>query len=106
MRRITHLHGSSHFTIPLTSEREIAADNGILLTYPAILGIRLSKKGLGTKFMLQNCSEDMELLKAVTFCGPPFGTLSMGKWLIPQGFLAHLLPPYQRENALYVKAIT
>ena len=52
MRRITHLHGSSHFTIPLTSEREIAADNGILLTYPAILGIRLSKKELSTKFML------------------------------------------------------
>ena len=47
--------------MPLASEREIAADNGMWLTYPSHLeiGIRLSTKRLSSDFKLWSYSKDI-----------------------------------------------
>ena len=54
----------------LTSEREIAVDNGMWLTCLTIWNrYKIVKKGLSKKFLLENYSKDIELLKFVKFCG-------------------------------------
>ena len=49
--------------MPLTSEREIVPD----IPLPFGIGIRLSKKGLSTKFKLWGCSKDLNILNKSCF---------------------------------------